>query len=66
VAYADNGGHFGVLRDDQGALVDERLFTYDGDSQGLASGDLDKDGAPDLVLISKDKKAVLLFSSSSN
>jgi cysteine-rich repeat protein len=66
VAYADDGGHFAVLRNDQGALVDERLFTYDGDSQGLASGDLDKDGAPDLVIISKDKKAVLLFMSSSS
>jgi hypothetical protein len=66
VAYADNGGHFGVLRNDQGALVDERLFTYDGDSQGFASGDLNGDGAPDLVIISKDKKAVLLFMSSSS
>jgi len=64
VAYADNGGSFGVLRNDQGALVDERLFTYDGDAKGLASGDLNKDGAPDLVIISHDKKAVLLFSTS--
>ena len=66
VAYADNGGTFGALRNDQGALVDERLFTYDGDAKGLASGDLNKDGATDLVIISQEKKSVLIFSSSSN
>jgi hypothetical protein len=63
VAYADNGGTFGTLRNDQGALVDERLFTYDGDAQGLASGDLNKDGATDLVIISEEKKGVLVFMS---
>lgn len=61
VAYADNGGTFGVLRNEQGTLLDERTFTYDGDAEGLASGDFDKDGAPDVVIISQDKKAVLLF-----
>lgn len=64
VAYADNGGTFGILRNTAGSLVDERLFTYDGDAKGLASGDLDKDGAPDLVIISPEKKTVLLFMSS--
>jgi cysteine-rich repeat protein len=65
VAYADNGGTFGVLRNEQGTLLDERTFTYDGDAEGLASGDLDHDGSPDLVIISPDKKAVLIFSGQS-
>jgi cysteine-rich repeat protein len=61
VAYADNGGTFGVLRNEGGALSDERIFTYDGEAKGLASGDLDKDGAPELVITSPDKEAVLVF-----
>ncbi|MFL5347927.1 MAG: DUF4215 domain-containing protein [Hyalangium sp.] len=65
VAYADNGGTFGILRNEQGTLLDERTFTYDGDAKGLASGDFDKDGAPDIAIISQDKKAVLLFMSHS-
>jgi cysteine-rich repeat protein len=64
VAYADNDGAFGVLRNEGGKLLGERLFTYDGDAQGLASGDLNGDGAPDLVIISAEKEAVLLFSGS--
>ncbi len=63
VAYADNDGAFGVLRNEGGKLLDERLFTYDGDAQGLASGDFNRDGATDLVIISQEKEAVLLFSS---
>jgi cysteine-rich repeat protein len=65
VVYADNGGTFGVLRNEQGALVDEQLFTYGGDAEGVASGDLNRDGAPDVVIISPDKKAVLVFMSHS-
>ena len=65
VAYADNGGTFGVLRNEGGTLLDERTFTYEGEARGLASGDLDKDGAPDLVVISPDKKAALVFSGQS-
>ncbi len=61
VAYADNGGTFGVLHNEQGTLLDERIFTYDGDAEGLASGDLNNDGATDLVIISPDKEAVLVF-----
>lgn len=61
VAYADNGGTFGVLRNEQGTLLDERLFTYDGDAKGLASGDLNNDGTTDLVLINPDTEAVLVF-----
>jgi cysteine-rich repeat protein len=66
VAYADSDGIFGVLRNEQGTLLDESLFTYDGDASGLAAGDLDKDGSPDVVIISQDKKAVLLFRGKSN
>lgn len=62
VAYADNDGAFGVLRNEGGKLLDERVFTHAGDAQGLASGDFDRDGAPDLVIISKKREAVLLFS----
>jgi cysteine-rich repeat protein len=61
VAYADNDGAFGVLRNEGGALLDERLFTYDGDAQGLAAGDLDQDGAPEIVIISAQQEAVLIF-----
>lgn len=60
-AYADNGGTFGVFRIENGSLVDERLFTYEGDAQGLAAGDLDRDGAVDLVISSPERKAVLVF-----
>jgi cysteine-rich repeat protein len=65
VAYADSDGAFGVLRNEQGTLLDERLFTYDGDASGLAAGDLDADGATDIVIISLDKKSVLIFSGKS-
>jgi hypothetical protein len=65
VVYADDDGAFGVLRNEQGTLLDERMFTYDGDAKGLAAGDLNNDGALDVVIISQDKKAVLVFSSSS-
>jgi cysteine-rich repeat protein len=65
VVYADNGGHFAVLRNEQGSLSGERLFTYDGDAKGLAAGDLDNDGSPDVVIISKDKQAVLVFTGKS-
>jgi hypothetical protein len=61
VAYADNGGTFGVLRNEQGTLLDERIFTYEGDAKGLASGDLNNDGSPDLVIINPDTEAVLVF-----
>ena len=66
VVYADNGGTFGVLSNDQGTLSTERLFTYDGDAKGLAAGDLDNDGAVDVVIISQEKKAVLIFRSNTN
>jgi cysteine-rich repeat protein len=61
VVYADNGGTFGVLSNEQGTLGNERTFTYDGDAKGMAAGDLDKDGSVDVVIISQDKKAVILF-----
>jgi len=61
VVYADNGGTFGVLSNDQGTLGEERTFTYDGDAKGMAAGDLDNDGSVDVVIISHDRKSVLLF-----
>jgi len=61
IAYADNGGTFGVLRNEQGTLLEERLFTYDGDAKALASGDLNNDGTTDLVIVSPERNAVLVF-----
>ena len=60
-AYADNGGTFGVLRNEQGTLLDERTFTYDGDAEGFASGDLNNDGSTDLVIVTSDPDSVLVF-----